>query len=103
MCMDIETIGSTHRTLVTKTVDTVMGGLVCETTLMGRLDSCDAEQNGQLGTKVRLTVAVSSEIFIPTRDPAELAKRRSEIDESLLKDAAKALNDSGRCDSASPC
>ena len=89
-----------HRILVTQKVEEITGGLVCETQLMGLLETEFVVRDGVEGTLFRVTVAAQSEAFVATRDPVKLAEMGPQIENDLINQAVSAVARAGAKDSA---
>jgi hypothetical protein len=72
-------------------VEEITRGLVCETKLMGRLETEHAESHGLEGTLFWVTVASQSEVFVSTRDPSQLEKMRGRVENDLINQAVSAV------------
>ena len=91
------------RALITMQVGLLSGGEPIQTRLMGSVQVTQAERNGVEGTVVRVSVAAESEVFLPTRDPEELARRRAVVLGELADQTLRVLNEVGvrQCPAAS--
>jgi len=71
-----------------------------QTRLMASVRMTHAERDGVEGTLVKVSVAAESEVFLPTRDPEELARRRVKVLGELADQTLNVLNEVGTSDSA---
>jgi hypothetical protein len=60
---------------------------------MASVQMTHAERDGVEGTLVRVSVAAESEVFLPTRDPKELAQRRNQVLGELADHTMVVLNE----------
>ena len=83
------------RALITMQVGWLSGGEPMQTRLMASVRMTHAERDGVEGTLVKVSVAAESEVFLPTRDPEELARRRAAVLGEMADQTMAVLNEVG--------
>jgi hypothetical protein len=86
--------------LLTQQGGELRGGEPLQTRLMSSVEMIPATQEGVEGTFIKAMVAAELAVVVPTRNAAELSRRRVEIVGELADHTLQALSEVGRKDSA---